>query len=66
MRPSLSRNSVLVQWVLGYGVQHKFSLGSGNDSYNVFFSYTILATPEVEPHAPYTYNSNKEGSTSRP
>ncbi len=41
------------------------------------FSYTILANPEVEPHAPNTYqsklvpsdssNSNKcEGSTSRP
>ncbi len=40
------------------------------------FSYTILAIPEVEPHAPHTYqskpvpcvsiNSNKcEGSTSR-
>ena len=41
------------------------------------FSYTILANPKVEPHAPNTYqsklvpsdsiNSNKcEGSTSRP
>ena len=41
------------------------------------FSYTILADPELEPHAPSTYqsklviggsiNSNKwEGSTSRP
>ncbi len=41
------------------------------------FSCTILANPEVEPHAPYTYqsklvpsvsiNSNKsQGSTSRP
>ncbi len=33
------------------------------------FSCTILANPEVEPHAPYTYQSTLvpgEGSTSRP
>ncbi len=58
----------------------KCSLGSGNESAytaTMHFSYTILANPEVEPHASDTYqsklvpdgsiDSNKcEGSTSRP
>ncbi len=37
-----------------------YSLGSGNDSpykATMYFFYTILANPEVEPHAPTTYQS---------
>ncbi len=50
----MSDNSVTEQVM---HVMSLFSLGSGNDSsYTVtFFSYAILANPEVEPHAPNTY-----------
>ncbi len=37
-----------------------FSRGSGNESSytaTMYFSYAILANPELEPHAPNTYQS---------
>ena len=38
--------------------ENYYSLGSGNDSpytATMYFAYTILANPDVEPHAPNTY-----------